>query len=249
MPCKILFAGGCHVNGEAPDGDTKLASVAMRLLGTRGVQCEPGYLIPIRLSHPRRLAQKCAEFRPDVLVMQPGYPETANLISQYVKRKLGRPAGTHGSADALAAYDGAFDGSWQLEVKWFFRSRTKRLLDAITGHRLVDLPQLSTFVDRFFSRVAALAVPHVVVLSPLPCADPIALYYRRRLAPMLQATAAEYGYPYLDVVDLGARRLFLDPYHLNRAGHELIGRMTGGTIAAALGVAPRDERTILFAAH
>jgi hypothetical protein len=231
---KVLFAGGCHVNGEAADGDSKLSSVALRLLEREGIPCQPAYLVPIRLAHPRRLAEKCTEFRPDVLVIQSGYPETADLISQYIKKKLGQPANVRATADVIAGYGGTFGGSWTVEAMWFLRCMAKRLFDAATRHRLVDLRHLNASVDRFFTRVAALGVPHVIVLSPLPCADPVAFFYRRKLAPMLHAAAQRCGFSFLDVIGLGSRSLYLNPYHLNHAGHQVIGQLTGEHIAAAL---------------
>lgn len=234
MGYRILFVGGCHVNGAAADGDSKVAGHILRLLREDGYPCDPAYLIPIRLSHPRRLIQKCHEVKPDILVLQTGHPETSNLFGAYVKRMFGLSGRAGDAVDSSAGYTDSFDGSRIVRLKWFLRRNAKRLLDAATGHRLVSLPALAPVIERFFARAAALGVPHVIVLSPLPCADPVSMYYRRKLVPLLRAAAQRHGFDFVDVLETGNASWFLDPIHLNATGNRVIGELTAKHILCAL---------------
>jgi hypothetical protein len=83
----------------------------------------------------------------------------------------------------------------------------------------------------------------VLMLSPLPCADPLTGWYRRRAAPFYETAARRFGFHYLDCSGLrpspGDHRFaiagfFADPVHLGIEGHRAVGSLLGAALREIL---------------
>jgi hypothetical protein len=240
----IWFAGGCQVFGYPVGPDLGFTEVALRLLGRagwRGVAYRTGH---VALTHPERLEAVHAEVAPDLLVLQLGSYETCLRVSVRVKRSVRTlaPVLLAGEPDAND-WVPAPNRVVREDVNWRAHSLARGVGDWLTGHRLVDLPTQRRHLTTFLDRVGALPLPRVLVLSPLPCADPTILRYRRRFAPTFAAESAARGFGYLDAFECLSTRdsprvgaaLFADRIHLSALGHRLLG----GLLATAI------ERTLL----
>jgi hypothetical protein len=231
--CKILFAGGCHLDKTTPENQTTISTMAMRILAECGVVCEPDYLIQIRLAHFRRLERKCAEFRPDILVLQAGHPETNGLIAAYLVKRLGLTRYREAVSRSSSAPPMPFD-SWRDRLKWRVRSTAKWVVHELSRRRLLDLEEFNAKLVRFFEHVAAAGVPRVIVVSPLPCADAVPMYYRQQAAPLFRAAARHFGFEHVSLIDLDNPKWHQDPTHLNQTGHGILGEALGRFLVCAL---------------
>ena len=237
---RILFAGGCQTDGYPIGRDRGFTAVAMRALAGRGLASDSRRLPTLALSRSEALIEACREYSPDVVVLQLANYETCLRIGVRV-RKLLRRVGLRG--DSRPRPDWAPQPAAQLRSDGAWRLRTigARTLDAVVGHRLVDVPGVARRFDGVLAQVTAATAAHVIVIGPLPCAHPVVLQYRRELAPLIRASAADHGCEYVDALHLFAGRspasgdgLGADAIHLNAASHRLLGEHIGTRLAFRL---------------
>jgi len=247
MKGKILFAGGCHVDGTVSGGESTLSRVALHVLNEEGFDYQASYLIQMRLIHPRRLIQKCDEVGPHIVVLQAGHPETSNLFRNYLTKRLGLSGRVRDVVTTQAVLSGSFDSISRLErMKWLLRSYSKAYVDSLIGHRLLDTRRFDLTLNRCLERLRVAHASEVLILSPLPCIDPVPRYYRELITPLFCRAADRHGFEYLDMKDLQSPSLFADPLHLNTAGHLAAGEMVG---KALLLLADRISRRATRAAR
>jgi hypothetical protein len=229
----MLFAGGCHVDGYLVGEKCSFVAESLGLLARMGWQFEARTLACLTLTHPERLVALCGNYKPEVLVLQLGNWETNAGFRQYLRKQSGFASS---SVVGTSKVEGA-PLSFRPGLRWHAKSRVRQVLDLILGHPLVNLEWMQKLLNIFFTEVAALKIPAVLVLSPLPCLDPVHRFYRQRLLPVFEAEVSKHGFPYLDVFNLYGRDgrahaddLFADAGHLNIAGHHWLGEVVGHRI-------------------
>ena len=231
-PSTILFAGGCHVLGFPVGEENSFPTLVQRQLSSDGV-CSRVELLPYLLIRQHgRLIEKCRETRPDVLVLQLGHFELSRRISIHVRSMCGLSGTSPNSKDSMI--QAAVGDSIAL---FHLKSRIKWAVDCCLGHPLVDFQSLETLWEQLFERLSECHVPTIVLMSPLPCADPTAMYYRKRALPLFERMARQHRAEFVDLLSTprkpqrhyGADYLYYDAVHLGIPGQH----------AAAAVLAPR----------
>ncbi len=224
---RILIAGGCHVTGypfgERDSFSSKLGEMFRSSGSSVGIRTQG--LINLR-SSANVIA--CAEdFRPDILILQLANYETTPGVRAFIMRRFGAKyrAGSSSSATDVSPLDSAFS-----RTKWRVKAYSKSLADTLTRHSLIDTPCVSALVESFLSSVSSMGLSSVLVMSPLPCMDPVINSYRRDLCPLFRDLSARFGFSYIDIFDVldnGAtprRHFYHDGIHLTRAGHDAVAQ-------------------------
>jgi lysophospholipase L1-like esterase len=229
---RILFAGGCQVSGYPGDEQHGFPVLVSHSLRTEGAKVQTHTLAYLRLAHRRRLIAKCKETQPDVLVLQLGHFELNNSLSSYLRTRLRRPrpCPTGESSSAVARQvDSA--------GRFYIKAAGKRFIDVCLRHPLVDFHQLQQRREALIADIEKLNIPSVVILSPLPAADPTVAYYRRRALPLFHEIAAEHGYAFIDVLSGSPagfeKRFGLDCYHYDGIHMGELGQMAISTVIAS----------------
>jgi len=233
---KILFTGGCHVVGNTLGEEHSFPRMSQQILEGEGVRAEVEVLPYLKLPHRRRLMQSCKEVRPDVLVLQLGHAELNRQLTAYLRRTCGAPQ-HRGEPDVIPKLV-------RSPFQFYAKSVFKKLVDCSLRHPLVDFLQIEKLWRALLTEIRAQRVPRVVMLSPLPCADLTAMYYRRRALPLFQRLATEYGCEFVDVLTGGPsgwqKRFGTDAYyhdgiHLGAGGHQVLAhQITSHLLQAVL---------------
>jgi len=212
------------------------ARIAQQMLAAAGAPVLIEVLSYARLRHRRRLTAKCKEFQPDVLVLQMGHAELNRRMSTYLRSRCGlsTPSASKDSVIPAALVRNS--------ATFYCKSALKRVVDVCLGHPLVDFGELEALWKVTLDEIGACSVPAVLVLSPLPCADATALYYRSRAIPVYREAAAEHGAGFVDLLSAAPRcrnsfgdcQFYYDAIHLGRLGHEQVGELLLPPLQTAL---------------
>lgn len=232
---QVLFAGGCHVVGY-PIGEAAAFPAAVKQsLQARGVVLEMNRLAYIKLTHAAKLRDACAQYRPDILVLQLGHFELSRPLSQYLRARLS-------SGREPAARSGSEPPANPILRPRLFRviAGIKKMIDSALGQPLVDFARFEAQLHEFLVETKRWAPPDVILLSPLPCADALSMRYRRRAASIMQRLAASHGIQFLDLLSahpgwsFGAAGSFYDAIHLGEHGHLHVASAIASRIFATL---------------
>jgi hypothetical protein len=247
MQYRLVFAGGCHVAGYLVGAQSGFVTIALNVLAHSGLECEARTLEHLPLTYPERLEQFCMSYRPDVLVLQLGNWETNTSLREYLRKTVGLKTSSHRktsshSKTSLSATPTPREHaptSFHPGLMWRAKSIARQVVDVMLLHTIVNVQKVHRLLSVFFSEVATLRIPAVIALSPLPCADPVHMYYRRRVLPAFEAEATKHGFQYLNVFFLQTHErrapcIFADAGHLNAEGHRMLGELVGRHIASLL---------------
>jgi hypothetical protein len=214
-------------------GFVNLAGDALR---AGGVDCRVEAYGYAAMSKPGRLLARSRSVSPDVLVLQLGHRESLTTLRSHVWQRLGLRAPK--SAPSLQrSYVPRPDCQLRDGVLWKLKSGGKRVLDAALGHSLLDANAFREQLEECLAQVREAGVPSVVVMSALPCADPVTLSYRRDLLPVYRAAARANRFEFIDVVRLAGEASmdwFADPVHLSRVGHAKIAAEVSQAVGRVL---------------
>jgi len=245
---RILMAGGCHLAGYLVGQDSAIPEVVSALLAAGGNPIEMEVLTHVPLTHPDRVTAAGARFGQHFTVLQVGHYESQASFAKWLRRKRAKSA----KSSTHAADPPKFSGvSWR-GMPFRLWGACKLAADALFMHPLIDT---GVFERKFFSfceAVAASRCGRVVLLSPLPCADPLAAYYRSRVAPLYPAAAARFGFEFVNCLDLTAHPsdsrfdvagFHADPVHLGAAGHHAVGERLARALRRLLPAADALDHT------
>lgn len=232
---RILFAGGCHVVGYPVGEAASFPEIVRRRLEASGISLELRKLAYLKLTHAAKLEAACSDCAPDLLVLQLGHFELSRPLSQYLRSILpfGRrnAAGTRSESPVYLVGHG-----WPFRI----RAAAKEAIDSILGHPLVDFAQFESQLNALLQQAERWAPPEVILLSPLPCVDPLSMYYRRRATAIMRRVAARHGTQFLDLMSsfsdcgVGPEAHFFDAVHLGAHGHRVIGAAIAEHLVATL---------------
>jgi hypothetical protein len=235
---RILFAGGCQVSGYPGAEGHGFPVLVGESLATGGAKVEVHTLAYLRLAHRRRLIAKCREVQPDVLVLQLGHFELNNSLSMYLRSHLRR------TRQSLAS-EKSSESARQVAsaIGFYLRAAGKRVIDVCLRHPLVNFQQLEQRWEALIADIEKLNIPSVVILSPLPAADPTVAYYRRRALPLFRDIAAGHRYRFVDVLSCSPARLeqrfgldcyYYDGIHMGGCGQQDISQVIASSLRSAL---------------
>ena|SRR5215472_7623741 len=89
IPLRILFAGGCHVNGYPIGAEFAFPAIALKRLKSQ-FSCESRDISHLTLSRLELLLAECRSFGPDVLVLQLGHFESGLWLRRWTRNLLKR---------------------------------------------------------------------------------------------------------------------------------------------------------------
>jgi len=235
---KILFAGGCQVAGYPVGEEHGFPTLVGNLLTAAGLPVEVHSLPYLKLAHRRRLTTKCREVRPDVLVMQLGHAELNGTLSAYLRSrwKFGKQS-SRSEDSTIAAQE------LNSLLRFYCRAGLRQLVDTCLGHPLVDLPKLEGRWKALLADMKDQTIPVIVMLSPLPAADPTTMFYRRRALPLFRQIAEDYQCVFIDVLSpaprglqksLGRTDYQFDGIHMGRAGHAAVSQLIAARLLMEL---------------
>lgn len=235
---RILFAGGCHVNGYPIGESSSFSELTSTALGYSSSQIVR--IAPIGLSSPDRLFDYLQlNPPPDITVLQFGNYEVPRPISRHARAILS--AGLHLN---LAARPSVSSKRPWLSLPpqqvftptpaWQGRVLLKHAYATAAQHvtpKLYDAAAVRERLRWLLSHLAPFKVPTIVVLTPLPCADHMARGFRIASASIFHEESARAGVLSLDTANaLGysSRKssrsfaIYADDRHLNLHGHQLL---------------------------
>lgn len=229
MSTRVLFAGGCHVVGYPVGDQSSFPRICATQLEAMGYHLDLSLLAHLPLHRPETLLRRMDEFSPDVLVLQVGHFELGRRLADLLRwKKQGKSRRSSSSTPPQSYAESTFD-PWFRPV-----ARCKRFVDWMTGHRVVDLDAFHRSLRDFAQVVADSSVtPFVLLISPLPCLDPVTSYYRRHATPFYGEVAESFGWHYLQLEDFvhsgppgtfGLAETYADAVHLGRPAQQEVAR-------------------------
>lgn len=245
MSLRILVAGGCHVVGYPIGKEHSFANVMADRLLLSGVDTQIESVAFLPITHLRRMAEAIQSTKPDVTILQLGNYETTVTYRQYVRRKLGLKKEKASSAHSHLPPDRTFRRT-QL---WKMKCAIKLAADTLLRHDLVDFEEMESKFTAFFDVVQKEAMGEVIVLAPLPCADPLYVRYRDRFSVMMQRLASARGFRYISAPlgDENGDAYYVDATHLNARGQALLGNMLAAVVGSVCRGLPQNlvDRTVV----
>jgi hypothetical protein len=224
----ILLAGGCHVSGFKGCESSSLAGVLQERLDRADARVHIHPLPHTRLPHRRRILSAVKETSSDLVVLQLGHAELNQSLSTYLRSRLAR----HGASSSPSDDSDSIAYVLARPRIYYFRADVKAMIDRLLFHPLVNWQRVLTHLDLLLSDLTKKSSVPVVLLSPMPCADPTRMYYRRRAFPLFRAAAEKHGCHFLDVLSgaprarqksFGPQEYFLDGIHLGVVGQQAVG--------------------------
>lgn len=246
MTPRILMAGGCHLAGYLVGREAAIPNVLSANLAAAGCPVELEVLTHVPLTHPERVTAASARFRPHVTVLQVGHYESQASFGKWLRRARPKSAKSSSHAADLPKFGGV---SWR-GLPFRLWGACKLAADALVMHPLIDIALFERKFLSFCEAIAASPCGKVVLLSPLPCADALAAFYRGRVAHLYPAAAARFGFEFLNCFDLEAepddRRFEVnafhaDPVHLGAAGHKAVSERLARVILPLFAVADSPD--------
>jgi hypothetical protein len=187
-------------------------------------ECETTSYLPV--THVPRMIDAIRNTRPEVTILQLGNYETTVTFRKYFREKLGFKKAKEIPAQSHLPPETIFRQTWL----WKAKCGIKLIADTFLRHDLVDFGRMESAFAELFDAIQIERAGEVIVLAPLPCADPLYMRYRNRLSVMMQRLARTNGFHFIPS-PLGEEnhdRYFGDATHLNALGQELLGN----TVAA-----------------
>ncbi len=251
-PLRLLFAGGCQVEGYPVGKKNSYPTVIGKLLSQCGIPSEISRISYLSLSSAKRLFE-CTD-NPDVLILQMGHYELnfssrTRKLTRWLRHSGGSTRNPNWQPQDYYPMPTQDSGSWHFRL----RDGARSALDAAALHSFVDMPTYFTRMEQFLRTVRLMAVSRVLVLSPIPCIDSVTMRYRR-LAMAIRPIVESLSFDFVDLMsmDPGVRRPILSPpefyadaYHLGVAGHQAAAReilrvLRPGSAATAVRTAQED---------
>lgn len=222
---KFLVVGGCHIDGYPVGKSNGFVEIAANIIGAAVDKIE--VVSSINLNNVGRVGESCANFRPHILILQMGHFET----TKHVRRGPGSRTTTtewNSSRNAAAQYE--IFTSRPNTLYWEFKNLVKHQFSRMRGTAVIDVSDIRRKLEVFCDEIVSFNIPHVILLSPLPCADRVSLGYRLKLSDSFREIAMKSGFVYLDVMKsllmlANGKDIYYDSIHLNKKGHALLGQM------------------------
>ena len=224
---KLLIVGGCHVNGFLVGERRGSVAVMRDDLVAHGIPVITSTLAPISVKDVKAVSDLRDKERPDIVILQLGNYETSQLYQKAIRRALHisrrrKAAPVHGcvvGARSEVAVDEPHARWWNDCWMW-----GKYSVDRLLGSRLVNVGDFGVAFESFCQTLAQGNGP-VVVLSPIPCVDVMAMRYRRRLGGVMREVAMDCRSLYVDLLsEEWAGASFINHFHLGAAEHLRLGR-------------------------
>jgi hypothetical protein len=220
-----LVLGGCHVDGYPVGKSMGFVEIAAKICGAAVDTVD--VVSSINLGHTKRAGQACANFSPEILILQLGHFETTKPFRD------GTASGTtttDGKSLRSSAAPHELFNSRLNTLKWDVKNLVKQQIVRLSGTAFFDEVDIHRKLEVFCNLITSFDIPRVILLSPFPCADRVSLGCRLKLLEVFRENAMKSGFVYLDVMNsllasANGKDIYYDGIHLNKRGHTLLGKL------------------------
>lgn len=241
---RILVAGGCHVVGFPAGVGDALTGILERELSERGVSIQTLGVPYVKLTHVDKVLTQCRSFRPDVIVLQLGHFELSRTLGTHLRKVLNRrPDSKEGTPTDLT---GSVDNAYLFHA----RGVLKMCLDWFLRHPLVDFALLHSQLNQFLTSLRQGQCLEILLLSPLPCADPLFMSYRMSASRIFEQVARSHDCAFMDLtrtlppglqLRFGLNELSYNGSHLGREGLRMVSKPLADYLARVIADLPAKE--------
>ena len=216
---RILYAGGCHVSGHLVRAGESFPEILSSKLQERGELVESKTISHLKLDKLKGIEELCEIWEPDLVIRQPGHFELTVSLASYFKVKRGASSDVIGPSNI-------FPYKFHFNSYWYGKAFLKFLIDTVLSHPLIKWKYFEMAYQNFINRIDLIHGPTFILLSPFPCMDFTANYYRKRANAIILGIVPSHNVHYIDLFKDAIHRdrtvkigLFADAGHLNRSGH------------------------------
>jgi hypothetical protein len=233
-----------------------------------GRYADSSTIAPINLRNCSSLLCHLSEKPADIVILQLGNYETLASIKKHLRSVFHLSHKHYSSYESNSDTQINPDTVFPFTPAWRLRVLFKQIYGRSLGH--IHPPLFDSEAFRLYSeqlladleRLQASAPKLVVFLSPIPCGDPLISYYRCQAARILSNLCSNapaylpFRVRYLDTAqalgigpgtaDALSAGIFADDLHLNRRGHQLLGRTLASILQQDPCLAPSEDRENTF---
>lgn len=239
---KVLFIGGCHVEGYPVDAKSSFVSVCMK-----DSDAQTRIIAMQTVSKYKKIFDIIESEKPDLVVLQLGHYETGlglkkQLTRFYTKSVVAKAVNTFRLSPRIQATpipksfsslsdEPAISRNANLSALQIVQIEILKLVVAsVFLYKLFDNIQFDRDCRDLFGGLRSMGVGRVIVLQPFCCLSPLTNIYRRKAWKIMKAEAVKTGMEIFETDNLfqcrgylDRRKLYVDRIHINAEGHKLLG--------------------------
>lgn len=238
-PSRVLFVGGCHINGFPVGEEYAFTRVAL------GCLSEPRestlYALPLlNLRSGPQVMAACRELRPDAVVLQLGHYEAPASLQKSMGRKHSKEPFIEAlGRDGLPRVEKRYSLCPATMIAELERIVAAGLIIALgRKRRMFDPEAIAVSLDSILVSLKELPMRGIVLVGPFSAPDPVTRFFRRKALPIFEAAAKRHGCAFVNVFSLlescqkwkDFNANFADPLHLSVSGHLKVGALVGAAL-------------------
>lgn len=238
---RILFVGGCHINGFPVGEEYAFPHVALGCLSEHRENTL--YALPLlNLRSGSQIQAACRDLRPDAVVLQLGHYEAPTPLRKSLRLR-GADSGRTSAVGAARPSRSRPEMQYRLSPSTMFKGLRRiaaagMIVALGKKRRMFDPTSIAARLDSLLASLREFPLKGIVLMSPFSAPDPITHFLRRRTVPIFEAAAKKHGCTFVDLFSYlesypngGAfRGNFADPQHLSVLGHQRVGVLVGAAL-------------------
>ncbi|MGO8934160.1 MAG: SGNH/GDSL hydrolase family protein [Terracidiphilus sp.] len=255
---RILFVGGCHLNGYPVGEEHAFTLVALGCLSEHG-ENTPNVLPLCNLRSGTQILAKCRELKPDAVVLQLGHYETRGQMREILGlRRSKEKVSTQGAKEgAPPRANQRYRPTLLMRFLQLRRVVAAGMVVALgRKRRMFDPAAIADSLDSILLSLKELPMRGIVLVGPFSVPDPVMRFLRRRALPVFEAAAKRNECTFVDVFSLlesypkgkDFNANFADPLHLSVSGHQKVGVLVGAALKRVMEQSIATEAEPLMAA-
>lgn len=235
---KILFVGGCHINGWHVGMEKSFVSVALDMLATAGVQYEFKKTANYLMKNTEYLIELNKKNKYDILVLQVGNYEFSPYLKKNIIKKFNLANLCDKKKSVGIVREDIIEEHYEYYPDIYTRLKmlTKLKIVHICNFPFFDKYELYKEAENLSQTIKTIGFSKVIVLSSFSCVEFANKEYRRKGNKILKDVASKNNFAYLDVMQelQSYQDIYSDINHLNVKGHKLVGKMLGDSLLASI---------------
>jgi hypothetical protein len=239
---RILFVGGCHIDGFPVGKEHAFTHVALKSLSQHGEVSSNGFP-HFNLQSRRQILAVCEELRPDAVVLQLGHYEAPAILGKCLGMRSSKKNST---AEISGAVHTPNSEERYRSTPSTMIDKLRRIVVAATiaamgrKKKMFNPAAIASYLDSILFSLKDLPFPlrGVVLVGPFSAPDPIVRFFRRRAVPIFDTAAKKHDCAFIDVFSFleshpkgeAFRANFADAHHLSSLGHQRVGALVGAAL-------------------
>lgn len=241
-PSRVLFVGGCHVQGFPVGKEHAFMHVALKSLSQHEEVSSNGFP-HFNLNSRGQILAVCEELKPDVVVLQLGHYEAPAILGKCLGVKRSKKNST---AEISVADHTPNSEARYRSTPFTMIDKLRRIVVAATivamgrKKKMFNPAAIASYLDSILFSLKELPfpLPGVVLVGPFSAPDPIVRFFRRRAVPIFESAAKKHDCAFVDVFSFleshpkgeAFRANFADAHHLSVLGHQRVGVLVGAAL-------------------